>query len=110
MPTKYHNQKTLVDGMWFDSKHEAERWCELKLLQRAREISDLQRQVRFRLLPDQKASNGKVWQGIYYIADFVYKDKRGQTVVEDAKGVRTEGYIHKKKLLKFMHGLEIREV
>ena len=110
MPTKYHNQKTLFDGIWFDSKHEAERWYELKLLQRAGEISDLQRQVRFHLLPAQKASNGKVWQGIDYIADFVYKNSKGITVVEDAKGVKTEGYIHKKKLLKFMHGYEIQEV
>ena len=110
MPSKYHNKKTMVDGILFDSKHEAERWCELKLLQRAKAITDLQRQVRFKLLPEQKASNGKVWQGIYYIADFVYKDSRGLTVVEDAKGMRTEGYIHKKKLLKFMYGYEIQEV
>ena len=110
MPSKYHNKKVFVDGIWFDSMREANRWCELKLLQRAGEISELERQVSFKVLPDQKTTNGEIWRGIFYIADFVYLDKNGMTVVEDAKGVKTEGYIHKKKLLKFMYGYEIQEV
>jgi hypothetical protein len=52
---------------------------------------------------------GKTVQGVKYIADFVYKH-RGITVVEDAKGVKTQGYSIKKKLMLWIHGIEIQEV
>lgn len=108
--SKYKNQKIEVDGMVFDSKREYKRWQELKLMQRAGEITDLERQVPFRLLPTQKTPQGSTVREVQYIADFTYRDKRGMLIVEDAKGVRTRDYITKKKLMLFMHGYWIREV
>ena len=82
-PSKYHNQKTkTIDGIEHDSKKEATRWMELQMLQRAGEIANLRRQVTFELIPKQDGE-----RACNYIADFVYLDKSGKTIVEDAKGV-----------------------
>lgn len=105
-PSKYHNQKTkTVDGIEHDSKHEAERWMELQMLQRAGEIANLRRQVPFELIPKQEGE-----RACNYIADFVYLDKSGKTVVEDAKGVRTDVYKIKKKLMLWRYDICIKEV
>ena len=107
---KYGAKKTVRDGITFDSKHEAERYEELKLLQRFGEIRDLQLQVPFELIPSQ-IENGKcVERAVKYIADFVYFDKNGNLVVEDAKGMKTELYRLKKKLMRYFKGIEIMEV
>ena len=104
--SKYGNIHTYCDGMWFDSRKEADRWIQLKLLAKAGEIEDLHRQVRFELVP----KNDK-YRAVAYVADFVYVDCRtGDTVVEDVKGVRTEVYKLKKKLMYDRYGIEIREV
>lgn len=109
--SKYGNKKVVVDGITFDSKREANRYSELKLLERGKLISDLQRQVPFELIPKQVDINGKILEGkITYIADFVYKDKDGNTVVEDSKGYRTDVYRIKKKLMLYMKGIQIKEV
>ena len=50
---KYRNKKVEVDGILFDSKKEANRYMELKLLEKAGEITDLKRQVRYELIPRQ---------------------------------------------------------
>lgn len=106
---KYHNKKLQTPDGVFDSIKEYNRWNELKLLQRAGRISDLQRQVRFVLIPTQKADNGKVAEfPVYYIADFVYTEN-GRQVVEDAKGAKTKEYVIKRKLMLFLHGIRIRE-
>ena len=102
---KYGNTKVNVDGMHFDSKREAARWQELRLLERAGEISDLRRQVRYELVPKLPGE-----RPVDYIADFVYRDKNGNEVVEDVKGVRTQVYIIKRKLMLWRHGIRIREV
>jgi hypothetical protein len=99
----------MVDGITFDSVKEAQRWCELKLMQRAGVISDLRLQVSFELLPAQRIDRKVVERAVNYIADFVYKQD-GQTVVEDAKGYRTPEYIMKRKMMLFFHGIRIREV
>lgn len=125
MRSKYRNRKVkLMDGTVFDSQHEYERWRELLLLQRAGKIHDLMRQVKFELIPAQYESyerysekTGKrlqdgqrcAEQAVNYIADFVYWEGDSM-VVEDAKGVRTEGYIIKRKLMLLQHGVKIREV
>ena len=101
---KYHATRTVVDGITFDSKREAARYTELKLMQRAGLISDLRRQVKFELIPKQQGE-----RAVSYIADFVYSED-GQTVVEDVKGVRTPVYRIKKKLMLWRHGVRIREV
>lgn len=107
MRNKYHNKKMMVDGIVFDSKKEAYRYQELSLLLKSGEISDLQLQVKYQLIPAQRepdslTTTGKVKKGkliereCSYIADFVYKNKDGETVVEDTKGFRTEKYRIKK--------------
>ena len=109
MPTKYGNVRTTVDGITFDSKHEANRWCELKLLEKAGEISDLRRQVKFELIPASYENGKLLARSISYIADFVYR-QNGLNVIEDAKGCKTEVYKIKKKLVLWKFGIEIREV
>jgi hypothetical protein len=106
---KYKNIKTNVDGITFDSKKEAGRYIELKMLLKAGEISDLQLQVPYELMPTIKLE-GQTFRGIKYVADFVYKDKDGKTVVEDAKGMRTDVYKMKKKLMAYIHKIVIKEV
>lgn len=100
---KYNNIKTEVDGLLFDSKKEAARYIELKHLVRAGQISDLQRQVKFKLeVNGEKICN--------YLADFTYTNHRGENVTEDVKGILTDVYRLKKKLMKAIHGIEIKEV
>lgn len=109
---KYNARKISLNGQMFDSQHEFDRWCELSLLQRGKVISDLQRQVKFELIPAQKDEAGRVIErAVSYIADFVYTDRKtGQTVVEDAKGMKTKEYILKRKMMLYIHGIRIREV
>ena len=99
--SKYHNRKVVVDGIRFDSEKEAQRYAELKLLERVGEIYDLQRQVPFVVIPEQRDSNGKLLESeVKYIADFTYKEKGSlRRVVEDVKGLKTEVYKIKKKLM-----------
>lgn len=91
---KYKNIKTKVDGILFDSKKEANRYCELKLLLRANKIQSLCRQVKFLLV-----SKSNTERAMYYVADFVYTQD-GQAIVEDVKGKRTQVYINKRKIFK----------
>lgn len=107
---KYGNKKTVVDGITFDSKKEATRYTELKLLQRAGEIFDLQRQVPFTLIPKQTRDGKVIERPCVYKADFVYKDKDGTEVVEDTKGMRTKEYVIKRKLMLWQFGIEVKEV
>ena len=107
---KYGNKKTELDGIVFDSKHEAERWIELKYLARAGIITDLKRQVKYTLIGAQYDENKKlIERPVTYIADFVYKEN-GKIVVEDAKGMRTDVYKIKRKLLLMIYGIRIKEV
>lgn len=100
----------MIDGITFDSAREATRYRELVLLQRAGEITDLQRQVPFVLIPAQVDANGKVIERpVRYVADFAYSEK-GVYTVEDAKGVRTKEYIIKRKLMLQKYGIRIKEV
>ena len=90
--------------MTFDSKREGERYLFLRSEQLAGRISDLKTQVPFVLLPRQ----GKVRE-VKYIADFTYY-RDGKFVVEDSKGFRTETFRIKKKLMLFVHGIDVKEV
>lgn len=123
---KYRNIKTSYDGHLFDSKHEMRRYIELRLLERAKEISSLELQKVFPLIPAQYEESGEVYKKgakkglakpgrciekpVVYKADFVYKDKHGNTVVEDAKGVKTKEYIIKRKLMLWLYKIKISEV
>lgn len=106
--TKYKNFKVTVDGEKFDSRKEAGRWKELLLMQRAGLITDLNRQVHYLLIPAQFINGVCVERSVSYVADFVYKEN-GQLVVEDTKGLKTDVYIIKRKLMLSVYGIRIRE-
>ena len=104
---KYHAQAT--GG--YDSRKELRRAGELRLMQKAGLISSLREQVRYELIPKQCDTDGKVLErACTYIADFVYHDSKGNTVVEDTKGVRTDVYKIKRKLMLQVYGIIIHEV
>ena len=120
---KYNAQKFTVYGITFDSRREAKRYQELYFLQQAGKITDLELQKRFELIPaqyetyprygkkGQRLKDGKkcVEKAVVYVADFVYYHN-GELVVEDTKGVRTEAYIIKRKLMLAVHSIRIKEV
>lgn len=108
---KYHNKKINVGGIVFDSKLEAKRYQELKLLERGGQIKDLQLQPSFELIPSFK-KNGKTFRKTTYKADFCYIDtESGQMIVEDSKGFLTELYKLKKKLFEYKYSdLTIKEI
>lgn len=122
---KYGNRKVSDDGEIFDSRKEYRRWKELQILQRAGEITNLRRQVKFVLIPAQREDSIAVYsRGMHkgspkpgrliereaaYIADFVYCDRDGNTVVEDCKGMRTKEYVLKRKLMLHNYGIRIKE-
>ena len=101
---KYRNKKTIVDNITFDSKKEAMRYKHLKTFERVGLIQDLRLQVPYVLI--DKTQYGRV---VKYVADFVYIED-GQTVVEDVKGVKTDVYRLKKRLMAERYGIVIREV
>lgn len=122
---KYKNKKICVDGIKFDSKKESCRYLQLKAMAQAGEITGLRRQVKFELIPTQRATSTDVYKAgpqkglkkpgavlerpVYYIADFTYF-RDGKQVVEDVKGYRTKDYKIKKKLMLYFHNIEVKEV
>lgn len=125
MKNKYHAKKITVNGETFDSQREFQRWCQLRMLEKAGEIEGLQRQVTYTLIPEQREQSrdvfrrgvkagqlkpGKVIEKtVTYKADFVYFE-RGREVVEDVKGFKTKDYVIKRKLMLWKYGIRIREV
>lgn len=109
--SKYHSTKTTIDGITFDSKAEAERYAELKLLERGKVITDLTLQPEFELIPAFR-KNGKTYRKTTYIADFMYFDvEKGKYVIEDVKGYLTDIFKLKRKLFEFKYPqYEIKEV
>ena len=110
---KYHNVKTRDEnGVLFDSAKEKQRWDELRILEAAGEITDLKRQVRFVLFPQQEVEGQKI-RSCVYIADFVYMEN-GKQVVEDIKGMRKgtayEVFKVKKKWMFQRYGIWVREI
>lgn len=121
---KYGNRKITRDGLTFDSIKEYRRWCELSLLERAGEITGLERQVKYVLIPAQYApdtvtARGKIKRGkllereCSYVADFRYV-RDGETIVEDVKGYK-KGQAYalfavKRKLMLSVHGIMVKEV
>ena len=108
---KLRNIKTQIDGITFDSKLEAKRYCELKLLVKACEISDLKLQHPFPLV-ESCILNGRKKPGIKYLADFVYT-KNGEKIVEDTKSSfikKDPVYRIKKHLMKVVWDIDIIEI
>lgn len=106
---KYGNRKTIVDGIKFDSKAEAERYKELRMMEQSGVITDLKCQPKFQLIPTF-VKDGKTFRGITYIADFSYIQD-GRTVVEDVKGYKTEVYKLKRKMFEYYYSdLKLEEI
>jgi hypothetical protein len=115
--SKYGATKTMLDGITFDSKREAKRWQELRLLEKAGEISHLERQPKFLLygkdgpvlIKSDRYHNGRhaAWFG-----DFSYFcSRRNKRICEDVKGIRTPMFILKKAVVLACYpGLEIVEI
>lgn len=112
---KYRNNKFVVDGIQWDSSWEYQRYCELLMLEKAGEIRELRRQVPFKLLNECiREVNGKhkKQRAVIYFADFVYFDKVGNHIVEDAKNVysakKDRTYINKRKMFLSKFGSQYR--
>jgi hypothetical protein len=99
---KYHNKKVMIDGHWFDSKREAAYYSELKMLKMARVVADIELQPVFELQPGFKRDGKKVLP-ITYRADFKVTYTDGRIQVIDVKGMRTQQYILRKKMLLFKY-------
>ena len=97
--SKYNSTPTVMDGKRYDSKREANRAGELKLMAQAREIVGFAEQVTIHIPGDHK-----------YIADFVVLNRDGTYTVEDTKGVKTPVYKLKRDLVREEYGIELREV
>lgn len=107
---KYHNKKVhTADGLTFDSRAEYRHWQYLQLLQKAGEISGLQRQVAFELAP-AVVLDGRKKPALRYVADFVYRDKGGRQQVADVKGAVTDVWRIKRHLMMAVHGIAVQEV
>lgn len=101
--SKYGAKKVVIDGITFDSTKEGGRYLELKMLERAGLITELELQVPYELNPGGTHS-------LKYIADFRYRDGiTGQLIVEDTKGYKAKEYLKKRKLMREVHGIIIRE-
>lgn len=124
--SKYHSHKVkTAEGLVFDSKKEYKRFCELQIMEASGLISNLQRQVKYVLIPAQRepdtvGKRGGIKQGeliereCSYIADFCYQLPTGETIVEDVKGYKGGGaysvFKIKKKLMLAVHNIRIKEV
>lgn len=124
--SKYKNSKVKTsEGLVFDSRKEYLRFCELKMMEASGVIIDLQRQVKYVLIPAQREPDiigkrgGKIKGKLVerecsYIADFVYKTADGETIVEDVKGYKKGGayavFSIKRKLMLQLYNIRIKEV
>ena len=106
--TKYNNKITELDGIKFHSRKESMRYGQLKLYEKGGLISDLRLQVSYELIP-KLVINGKTERAIKYIADFVYFDTVHKVeIVEDVKGMITDIFKIKYRLMKVLHGIDIK--
>ena len=109
---KYHNKKTMFDGIKFDSKKESQYYAILKVLEKAGKIRDLRLQVPFVLIETFKVDD-RTYRKTKYIADFTYYDDKDKLHVIDVKSDATrkdKTYQLKKKLMAWKYGIEIEEV
>ena len=110
MVAKYHNKKVVYDGRTFDSIKEKNYYINLKLLEKAGKIKDLELQKEFELQPSYRL-NKKTNRKITYRADFTYKTTEDDKLhVIDVKGYRTDVYRLKKKMFEYKYRIEIEEI
>lgn len=107
--SKYGAIKTTVNGIVFDSKAEARRYSELKLLEREGQISNLELQPSFILAPSVKFADSKrAKPALRYVADFAYTDFKGNKIVEDVKGMIMPVFKIKQHLMLSVHGIDVK--
>ena len=108
--SKYFSKKVIVDNIKFDSKKEANRYSELKLLLKAGRIKDLELQKEY-VLQDSFKINNKTRRKITYKADFTYITTSDDKLhVEDVKGFKTDVYMLKKKMFEYKYKIELEEI
>lgn len=108
--SKYKNKKVTYDGHKFDSQKEGLYYLRLKVLLDLGKIKDLELQKVYELQPSFKLNNN-TYRRITYKADFSYISTEDNKLhVVDVKGFRTKEYLLKKKLMAYVHGIEIEEV
>ena len=107
--SKYHNKKIEYDGILFDSKKEMRYYIQLKELESAGEIHDLELQKEF-TLQEKYRFKGKMIREIKYRCDFYYTDSNNVVHVVDVKGLKTDVYKLKKKLFEYKYRIAIEEV
>lgn len=121
--SKYFSKRVIIDGQKFDSQREADRWLQLRREEENGDIQDLQRQVKFILVPSQKRGGKVVERPLTYIADFTYY-RGGEYIVEDVKPKGKDGkvpqyykgtpawkdYVIKRKLMLYINNIQIREI
>lgn len=127
MSNKFNAKKVEYAGIKFDSKKECERYKQLKILEAKGDIKELELQKKFVLIPKQEIEyeevlkSGKVKtkrqtieRELSYVADFYYKDKDNNEVVEDVKGCKFGAsynvYVIKRKLMLYTYGIRIVEI
>jgi hypothetical protein len=111
--TKYGSEKVYHEGMKFDSKHELRCWLNLVALAERGEITELRRQVAFKLLDAVDLGEKRKKRAAVYIADFVFIDSNGKQVVQDAKSSFTKKlaeYRLKKHMMADLLGIVVEEV
>lgn len=106
--SKYKNKKVVCDGIKFDSIKEKNYYIKLKTLEELGRIRDLKLQVKFELQPSFKFKQNTI-RAINYIADFTYIDENNKLHIVDTKGVKTDVYKLKKKMMNYK-GYEIEEI
>lgn len=102
-------ERTEVDGIKFDSKLEARRWQELRVLASTGQIKDLRRQVPIVLQGRDGPIRTPTGRPMRYVADFMWRDTDGNTIIADAKGHPTDVYLIKRAILK-AQGIEVKEL
>jgi Protein of unknown function (DUF1064) len=107
--SKYKAVKTTINGIKFDSKAEARRYSELKLLEREGQISGLELQPSFIIAPSVKfAASKRAKPALKYIADFAYTDFQGNKIIEDVKGMLTPAFKIKQHLMMSVLGIDVK--
>ena len=124
---KFHAKKVEFNGITFDSKKECERYKLLKILEDKGEITNLELQKKFILIPKQeiefeetlksgkiKTKRQTIEREVSYVADFYYKDKEGKEIVEDVKGCKFGAayniFVLKRKMMLYFYGIQIKEI
>ena len=111
-PSKYRNKKTVLDGILFASKSEAQHYVDLKEMKENGKVIDFQMQVPFELVPTWYPpwSPKKANRGMKYVADFVVQFADGHEEIQDVKGAsgyETQTFKDKKKYFEYNYKRQI---